>query len=87
MNDNDNDNTLRGALLLATGNAQLTERGHALVNRHVATLLAEGLITYGTGRKAYSLTFKGLAFLNGAAAPAAPAAPAATTRRRDDFAF
>lgn len=57
------DEDLRAAVLLATGNGKLTERGNAMVNRGIAEALARGLVAYGQGRKAYTLTAKGRVFV------------------------
>ena len=41
-------NNARTALLLATSNARdITARGHAIINFHAASLLANGLMAYG----------------------------------------
>ena len=57
-------NNARTALLLATSNARdITARGHAIINFHAASLLANGLMAYGGGRRAYVLTAAGSAFL------------------------
>ena len=57
-------NNARTALLLATSNARdIAARGHSIINFHTAILLANGLMAYGSGRRAYVLTAAGRAFL------------------------
>ncbi len=49
----------KAALALATSNGKLTERGHSIINANIKFLLDAGLLTYGSGKKAYVLTAAG----------------------------